>query len=479
MSTPEPRNQAIKPIQEGNDTTHNQAQVTVPRLSHDCPKKTRGGNSAWPKTDYRHWLPRMEMREGRAYFETRFCMSGKIRRHSFQTRSREDAAKQAAALWKDIEKSGWETAFNKVRPPVAAKAGTVGALITAALTLSTARAQSLDTYAKAFRRIVAGVSGIEDSAKFRDAGRSYRERVDAVRLDSITPAAVKAWRNQYLRAAGGDATARNRAVITTNSLIRNAKALFGKKILPDIRASVVLPAVLPLDGVTLETPPSLRYKSKVDARLILANAREQLAEKDAEAFKLLLLTLVCGLRRSEADLLLWSAFDFAKRTLTLADTEFHRLKSADSAGDIDLDPETAAIFQGYRAKAPAALFVLDGPPHAPRARTRAYRAEMTQQRLMTWLRSQGVTDVRPLHVMRKEIGSIVATEHGLFAAQRYLRHSTPTITAQIYADVKKPITAGLGSLLASAEQTISFTPAEVTAAEPKPLKRKVTAAGHR
>jgi hypothetical protein len=96
---------------------------------------------------------------------------------------------------------------------------------------------------------------------------------------------------------------------------------------------------------------------------------------------------------------------------------------------------------------------------------------------MTWLRSQGVTDARPLHTMRKEIGSIVATEHGLFAAQRYLRHSTPTITAAIYADVKKPITAGLGSLLATEDWAVPFPSAETPGSPSTPaLKRTRTTA---
>jgi len=417
----------------------------------------------------------MEMRDGRGYYETRFYRSGVERRLSFQTRSKEDAARQAAEVWKDVERLGWDAAFRKVRPPVQPKAGTVGALIAAAKSLSMARPQSLDAYEKAFRRIVAGVCNITDAGKFKDAGKAYRAKVDGVRLDKITPSAVKAWRNEYIRSAGRDATARNRAVITTNSLLRNARGLFARKHLADIGALVILPPVLPLDGVPLEKPPSLRYKSLIDARAILAAARDELAQTDSEAFKLLLLTLVCGLRRSEADLLTWSAFDFANRRLQLQDTEFHRLKSADSSGTVDLDVETAALFQGFHAKK-RGVFVLDGPQHAPQGRNRAYRVEGTHQRLLVWLRSQGVSDARPIHTMRKEIGSIVATDHGLFSAQRYLRHSTPTITAAFYADIKKPITAGLGDLLASTDGPIPFTAPAASAPDTSPpLKKKRTA----
>ena len=160
MRTKTRAKQAQRLIPEHDASTLDQKQVAPEGPAHDRPKSDRGGNVLWPKTDYRHWLPRMEMREGRGYFETRFYRSGVDRRQSFQTRSREDAAKQAAALWKDVERIGWDAAFDKVHPPVEAKSGTVGALITAAVGLSMARAQSLDTYTKAFRRIVAGVCGI-------------------------------------------------------------------------------------------------------------------------------------------------------------------------------------------------------------------------------------------------------------------------------------------------------------------------------
>ena len=56
------------------------------------------------------------------------------------------------------------------------------------------------------------------------------------------------------------------------------------------------------------------------------------------------------------------------------------------------------------------------------------------------LTSQGVQNMKPLHTMRKEIGSIIANEEGIFAASRYLRHSDIRITSAIYADKKKTVT---------------------------------------
>jgi hypothetical protein len=48
--------------------------------------------------------------------------------------------------------------------------------------------------------------------------------------------------------------------------------------------------------------------------------------------------------------------------------------------------------------------------------------------------------MKPLHTMRKEIGSIIASENGIFEASRYLRHSDIRITSAIYADKKKTVT---------------------------------------
>jgi integrase len=380
----------------------------------------------------------MEMREGRSYFETRFFQSGKTRRLSFQTRSKEDAAKQAADVWKDIERRGWDDAFNKVRPPVEAQAGTVGALIKAATSLSMARPSTLHTYALALRGIAAGVTGRKES--------------DNVRLDALTPSAVKVWRNTYVKERDTNPVKRGQAIVTTNSLIRNAKALFAKKHLEDLRILVNLPQVLPFDGVRLEVAPSGRYQSRIDAIALTKEAKEGLAVQHPEVFKLFVLTMALGLRRSEADRLTWEAFDFKNRKLNLSVSEDGDLKSADSAGVIDFDEGTAVVLQEYRAKTQSRFVLEADPVKAGRKKRKRepYRAERTGRQLLLWLREQGVTGTKLIHTLRKEVGSVIATEHGLLAAQRFLRHSTPTITAAIYADVKKVVVPGFGRFLVDA-----------------------------
>jgi integrase len=416
---------------------------TAGKLPEDSKKHT------FSKGDARYWgAPgRLFKDHGVADYSCRFSVRGQRAQICLDTSNQKEAAKRAAALYKLVAQEGWEAGFALYRPqetPPTPSEVSVGALIEAATKVSSARRQTLDGYAKAFRLIVSEVRGISGDGKF-DAYKGglikWRAKVDAVAMDTITPAEILAWKNKRLRGAETDPLAKRRAIVTVNSLMRNAKSLFGKKLLPFIEQSITLPRPLPFDGVALEKEPSLRYISKIDPIAILAKAREELAETEPEAFKVMILALVCGLRRAEIDNLLWRAFDFAGSSMRVESSEFHELKSEDSAGKMDLDADTLALFRGYRAKKPKAVFVVESPlKHDSKAKAGRYRCNPVFKTVLAWLRKHGVDGHKPLHTLRKEIGSIIASEHGIFEASRYLRHADIHITSAFYADKKKTIT---------------------------------------
>ncbi|MBN8459330.1 MAG: tyrosine-type recombinase/integrase [Verrucomicrobia bacterium] len=401
------------------------------------------------KNDARYWLvpKRLFKDHGVADYSCRFSHQGKRAQVCLNTANHREAAKRAATVYAKVTTDGWQAGLALYRPqpqiPEAA-AVTVGDLIAAAAAVSTARRQSLECYTKAFRRIVSEIKGISSDRKYVAKGGDanvWQRRVDAVELGSVTPRDVMEWKNRRLREVESDPLAKRRTIVTVNSLVRNARALFGKKILPFVEQSLSLAGPLPFEGVLMEKAPSMRYVSKLDPYALLAAAREQLAGADPEAFKALLLALVCGLRRSEIDNLLWRAFDFGNRILKVDHSEFHQLKSEDSAGVIDLDADTTALFRDYRTLRPRDLFVIvsEGRPSSQH-KARAYRCDPVFKRLLAWLREHGVAGDKPLHTLRKEIGSIIAAEHGIFEASRYLRHSDIRITSAIYADKKKTVT---------------------------------------
>ena len=138
---------------------------------------------------------------------------------------------------------------------------------------------------------------------------------------------------------------------------------------------------------------------------------------------------------------------------TLEETEWLHLKTRDSAADITVDPEVMAELSAF--KRPTQLkpqswsqFVLQST-HAPKpnALRPYYRAADTFDRLNTWLRGKGIRANKPLHELRKEVGAVIATEQGIYAASKFLRHSDITTTARHYADQKARINVGLGKFL--------------------------------
>lgn len=394
-----------------------------------------------------------------ADYSCQLSCAGRRERFQLHTANKAEAASKAAAIYRDVVGKGWEDALRLHKPKATVKVetlppATVGSLIAASMRLSSARAESMGAYAKALRRIAVGALELKGGKKFdafKGGRAAWLEKIDSRPLSDLTPSVVLAWRNKFMKAARTP-EARGRAAVTVNSLLRNAKALLSKKVRPFIEQEMQLPSPLFFEGISAEQEPSLRYRSKIDAEAILRAAQSELAVQDTEAFKLLLLTLVCGLRRSEADTLMWSQFDFGNRVLVIEDTEHKRLKSKDSAGDIDLEPELCALFQGYMAKTQSP-FVLEQSQRIriatmQKRETRGYRCEPTHRSLLAWLRVQGVNGIRPMHTLRKEIGAVIASRDGIWKASRYLRHSDIRITSKLYADKKIPVTAGLAAFFA-------------------------------
>jgi integrase len=413
------------------------------------------------KTSAAYWLEKVQKPAGSAMYGVQIAYQGERGRFPLETADKKLAAERARARYVHLVAHGWAVTKAKFKPGSVkkAKAATVGALIEAATRLSSARRESLDAYAKALRRLTAGVLEIGDGSKydFRAGSLEWREKVDKTPLDKLTPGAVVAWKNAFLKAATKPEE-RKAGAVTVNSLLRNSKALLSKKVRPFIEKELALPEVLWFDGVPTEKEPSLRYHSQIDAGEILGNAAEELAGAQPEVFKALLLTLVCGLRRSEADALMWSQMDLEAGTLELMDTEHKTLKSADSAGKIALDAELVALLRGMKARAGKGVFVLETPKRArvpfTAHQSRTYRCDATFKTLVTWLQDQGVPGHRPIHTLRKEIGSVIASRDGIFAASRYLRHSDIRITSKLYADTKTLVSAGLGALLKPAVDNV-------------------------
>ena len=420
-----------------------------------------------PKTDVRYWQDAIfhptytKHGEKREVPEWMVKIQHRGRRESFalDTANRAAAAAKAREIYQQIVGAGWEAALLKWKPAMhqrvaPMRTATVGEFLEAVKRSSTVKPKTLEGYAKAFRMIVAQTteipSGKERYDYIRGGHRRWLEAVHAVCLDQITPSGMQHWKAGFLRAAAQDPLSQKTARVSVNSFLRNAKALFAPKLLAFV-AHLKLPDPLPFTGVAFEKPGSLRYRSTMNAEALLTAARRELADDHPEQYKIFLLALLAGLRRNEIDKLLWRSMDFAHGVIRIEATEFFQPKSEDSAGNVEVDAEVMEILQGYQQRTTGIFVINSGNAPRPGVTFNHYRAERDFEGLNVWLRSKGVTGRAPLHVLRKEFGSLMNEKFGIYAASRALRHGRLEVTSAYYTDRKSRKTLGLGKLLAPSE----------------------------
>jgi hypothetical protein len=409
-----------------------------------------------PKADIRYWRERV--------FKPSYAPDGvspnwaiqiqhRGRRHkwSLETDNRDAAAAKAKKLFLFIQANGWEAALAEFRATSTAKKtdATVGDLLEELRDKSDAKPKTLEGYAVALRKIVSDIIGQPHG---RGGGRKKREqwrnKVHAVRLSRLTPSKVQKWKIDFVARAGTDPIKQRAARISANAFLRRAKSLFSTELTRHLE-EVQLSKPFPFDGVEFYKRTSMKYRSTFDVFGLIKDAKNELAESKPEQFKILLLAVMAGLRRKEIDTLEWLAFRWETSVIRIEPTRWFHPKSEDSIGDIEVDSELLELFRGYYAKAKGP-FVIESDVD-PRLDTgwEHYRCTSIFKGLIAWLRKKGVTTNTPLHTLRKEFGSRIAAEHGIYAASRLLRHADIQTTASHYLDKKKRVTAGMGHLLTS------------------------------
>jgi len=389
------------------------------------------------------------------------------------TTNQEAAAIKARDIFTFLKANGWEATLTKFKPDADGQAKldvTIGDYLTAVENIRKLRARTFDNYRRCLRTIVAEAFGIrlkkgESKYDYRTGGhQAWSERIDEIRLERLTPDRVNQWKRDRVAIANNAPAAIASARRTVNTYIRCARSLFSPALIRELKA-LKLPSLLPFTGVELEESGSQKYVSKINAQTLITEARTELGTSDPEAYKAFLLGLFVGLRKAEIDSAEWRMLNFTTNILRLEETEWLQLKTRDSAADISIDPEVMAelrALQPVQEKKPApwSQFILKSL-HAPRPASLRpfYRCEDTFHSLYAWLRSKGIRSNKPLHELRKEVGAVIATEQGIYAASKFLRHSDITTTARHYADQKARINVGLGKFLNPTPDTKPSTPA--------------------
>ncbi len=388
---------------------------------------------------------------------------------ALNTTSQDAAAVKARDIFTFLKANGWDATLAKFKPDADGQAKldvTVGDYLAAVDETRKLRARTFDNYRRCLRTIVAESFGIrtkksESKYDYHTGGHQvWAQRVDEIRLERLTPDRVNQWKRERVASVGHAPITVAAARRTVNSYIRCARSLFTVALMRELKG-LKLPATLPFAGVELEESGSQKYVSKINARTLIAAAHAELKPADmkpcdAEAYKAFLLGLFAGMRKAEIDSAEWRMLDFTSNILRLEETEWLHLKTRDSAADIAVDPEVMVELHALQPDSTAkpvkwSQFILQSPrAPQPNALRPFYRAEDTFDRLNTWLRGKGIRANKPLHELRKEVGAVIATEQGIYAASKFLRHSDITTTARHYADQKARINVGLGKFLNNA-----------------------------
>ncbi len=192
-----------------------------------------------PKTHRDYWLGRLRKRTYRARdgrteieiptWQVRLFHAGREGWFNTDTANQAAAAVKARDAFQFLKANGWDAMLAKFRPASAAAPRlnlTVGEYLRAVQDTSYLRLRTFLNYQNCLRTIVSQIFGVKgDDSKFdyRQGGnQKWRERIDNIRLERVTPARVGEWQQRRVNKAGHSPAAIASAKRTANSYVRCA-----------------------------------------------------------------------------------------------------------------------------------------------------------------------------------------------------------------------------------------------------------------
>jgi integrase len=362
------------------------------------------------------------------------------------TNNREEAGRKAARFYKTIRSKGWDEALRQFAPERSRPdVGTVGGYLKACKSVFNGRPRTWSMYAYSLRKIAMEIENGrgEDESKYDPFHKVWQAQADGLDLSSLTAESIKSWKTDFLATAADQ----QRAPRNVNSFLLNARTLFGKRMIARLTENKLPTVPNPFDGVPLEkTGGDAKYVSTIEAAELLRLAKNELATKDPESYKVILLALGAGLRRGEIDMLRRSELGEREAVIRIREHEFFKAKTQSSLGDVYVDP--ALLAEIKRHVTGDGVFVIE--PKTQPALNRApgyYRCWQTLEEVTKWLRAHGVEGKKPMHTLRKEFGSLVNAATDIHTASNQLRHSTIKVTSAVYADNRRRGAVPIGAML--------------------------------
>lgn len=390
-----------------------------------------------------------------AHFYVRMQVGTERRKIRLKSTTAEEAGKESAKLYREISANGWPTKKARKKTVTSTETiesdkreGSVGQWIAAATLHAKVRENTAKKYAESLRTIVGDIIELSKSRK-----KECRAKIDNFLLDDLTSDKIRAWILKRTDSTGRNVSQVRRSNTTARTLIVNARSLFTSAIQESMGISNEKQRN-PFRSLKLPRKTVLSYTSKFDARLLLSKATDELSkdhngidtESRYEQWKILYLALVAGLRYREIDNLRVQDISPSIRKISIRSHGDYEPKTEASEADVTVSEGAAKILEQMLNKTKGKWVVADGKSK----KAAAYRTGAHHEKLLDWLRNyeergiKPLADIhKPLHELRKEAGTLVNSQHGLYEAKDFLRHSDIATTAAYYVGSKGEITTGL------------------------------------
>ena len=415
---------------------------------------------AYAKNTSEYWKGRIfkEERKGvqSANYYMRIRKDGRLYRFNLESGNQQRASKKAAEVFVFFKANGIDDALRKYKEkkPEPNADLTVGDLIRAYEKSRILKPTTLTDYRRKFYSLVGGVKGFrsDDSKHDHHNGldKIYRKRIESVRISDLTPEKIRKWKIDFIAVRGSDVQSQEHAKKTASSILRNSKSLFKTSHLLELGLSIPHD---PFENVEIGSSTVRRYFSKIDARELVKLAQDELwvqmpeknqneiraARSKREQYKIFLLALVAGLRREEIDVLLWEQVDLKNGRIHVRANKYYSLKTENSERMIDLPDSVAELLRSWKKDTEGEFVIWSLTDPKPNAHYRHYRCHRHIQRLNSWLREHGADSKNPLHSLRKEYGSLICEQAGIYAACMSLGHGDIRTTQGSYLDLKKKV----------------------------------------
>lgn len=347
---------------------------------------------------------------------------------NLNTANRQEAAATAARTWAKLKAEGWEA----VKPTkYEADDMTIGQYIKLVEDSCYLKEATFKTYARKLRQLAGEITKLDsDTSRFApNKSHIWIEKVDKIKLSKLTTERVQEWKNARVRSVKGN-VAREKAKRTRDGILRNAKSIFGEKIIRELKIQF---SSVPLSEVTTRPTKCTKFVPEVDFDQLISAAHKEL---EGDLLTIFTLAAGCGLRRSEIDRLRQEDVNLKSCEVIVTSTEDGQTKTENSNRTVLIEKGGAA----YRVLKSASMgfYVCCPTANLPRKRkAEKYRCEAQFAELVKWLRGQGIRRAeQPIHYLRKACGNKIASDSGIDVAANTLGDSI-AMTYAVYSDHKR------------------------------------------